>query len=78
MANFFSGGNPGIEMIQLETKLKGDSLVGKKLEAVEQKIMLAFEESLNKLRAPAHKNDQFENGYATALQDVKNIIASLK
>jgi len=52
--------------------------MGKKLDTVEEKIMLAFEESLNKLRAPSHRDDQFESGYATALQDVKHLIASLK
>jgi len=65
-------------MLQLNTRLKGDELMGKKLDTVEEKIMLAFEESLNKLRAPSHRDDQFESGYATALQDVKHLIASLK
>jgi len=65
-------------MLQLNIRLKGDELMGKKLDTVEEKIMLAFEESLNKLRAPSHRDDQFENGYATALQDVKHLIASLK
>jgi len=52
--------------------------MGKKLDAVDEKLMVAFNESIAKLKAPTHVDDKYENGYAQALYDVKQIIDSLK
>ena len=51
--------------------------MGKKLETLEQKVGLSFQESLAKLQSQAHADDLYENGYAAALADVRRLIASI-
>ena len=52
--------------------------MGKKLDAVDERLMVAFNESVAKLKAPNHATDQYDNGYAQALYDVKQIIEALR
>ena len=51
--------------------------MGKKLETLDQRVGLSFQESLAKLRSSAHADDLYENGYAAALADVRRLIASV-
>jgi len=51
--------------------------MGKKLETLEQKVGLSFQESLAKLQSHPHADDAYENGYAAALADVRHLIASI-
>jgi len=51
--------------------------MGKKLETLEQKVGLSFQESLAKLQSQSHTDDLYENGYAAALADVRRLIASI-
>jgi|APCry1669190327_1035288.scaffolds.fasta_scaffold146432_1 hypothetical protein len=52
--------------------------MGIKLDTLETRISISFNESLAKLQNAAHSNDDFEKGYAAALFDVRQLISDLQ
>ena len=52
--------------------------MGNKLDTLESRISISFNESLAKLQNASHSNDDFEKGYAAALFDVRQLIVDLQ